>query len=163
MIRTGRVIRVHGDKLYVCIERHEACQGCGACGGRKKDAVIAVCGSASPGDEVDVEMPDAQVVKASFLSYLVPLAGFLAGLFTLNALFPRSDLAGVLGGLVGMGLCWGALIVLDSRLSRRAPWQPRVAAVRRPAPPAPAGAEALPPEGGPAGLREPGAGESAQM
>ncbi len=154
MIRTGRVVSKEGDRVLVCFERLEACQGCGACGGRKKDSLIAAYGEAGVGDAVDVEMPDAQIVKASFLMYLLPLGGFLAGLSGAGAAFPGRDLAGMLGGLAGMFLVWGCLKALDGKLSRKSPWQPRIVAVRN-APPPPKGA----PEGPPAaaGALEPGA------
>ena len=72
MIRSGQVIGKDGKGLLVCFERLAACQGCKACGREGKQTSVLVHGEAEVGDIVSVEMPDAQVLKASLLVYLPP-------------------------------------------------------------------------------------------
>ena len=132
MIRTGTVIKEEKKGVLVCFERLAACAGCNACGRDKKQTTVFVYGQAKLGDVVSVEMPDAQVLKASLLTYLFPLAGFIGGLFLGAAIFGNEDWAMVLGGLSGLTLCALLLKVTDKRLGQRHPWQPHIVAVQEP-------------------------------
>lgn len=130
MVRPGQVVSVEKDRVLVRFTRLSACKGCGGCvAGLKKEALIPVRGSAQPGDYVAVEMPDAHVVKASLLMYVLPLAGFLAGLAAGALLFPGRELAAAGCALLGMLLMLGALAAADRRLSLRSQWQPHLAGV----------------------------------
>ncbi len=129
MLRTGRVTKENKHGVEVCFERLAACHGCNACGRDKKSTTVFVYGQASVGDTVSVEMPDAQVLRASLLTYLLPLAGLLGGLAVGSAVAPGKDWAMVLAGFVGMALSIGLLKVIDRRLGQRAAWQPRIVEV----------------------------------
>ncbi len=128
MIRTGKVVKEEKNGVMVCFERLAACAGCNACGRDKKETTVFVYGQAKPGSIVQVELPDAQVLKASLLTYLLPLAGFIGGLFLGAAIFGQKDWAMVLGGLVGLALSAIFLKVTDKRLGRLHPWQPHIVA-----------------------------------
>ena len=130
MIRPGKVIKSDKGGLLVSFERYEACSRCGGCvAGMKKDTLIRVAGHANPGEYVSVEMPAAQVVKASFLMYMIPLAGFLLGLWVAGKLLNGNDLLMTLGGVIGMLAGMGVLALLDRRLALKKQWQPQVVAV----------------------------------
>lgn len=127
MIRAGTVIEQRADRVLVSFERYDACKGCGGCmSASKKQAVIEVVGQAQVGDTVYVEMPDAQIVKASIYMYVIPLVGFLAGLFVGGALFGGRDAGAFGGAMVGLALSLGVLALLDRRLSLRSQWQPKL-------------------------------------
>lgn len=125
MKRVGRVMDKEDGRLLVCFERPDACQKCGACGlhGRK-EMLVAVEGEADVGDEITVAMPDAQVLKASTLAYLVPLCGLIVGLLVGQFAFGGSDIAMFLCGLGVMGVCWACLRQADKRLQKKKRWQP---------------------------------------
>lgn len=130
MIRTGIVKEKRGDSLRVCFERPDSCAGCRACDkGRMKRELLTVFGQAEVDDVVDVSMPDAQVLKASFLLYFVPLCGLLAGLGAGYAV-GAEDTAAILMGFAGLAVCYGVIRVIETRLRRRAPWRPTVVEVR---------------------------------
>ncbi len=128
MIRTGRVVEKDQDLLKICFEKTEACESCGLCG--RQEAAMTVSGSAEVGDSVDVELPDAQVLKASLMAYAVPLAGLVAGLWLGSALFPGREGLALVTGIAGLLLFFAGVKLFDKRLRRSAAWQPRVVAVR---------------------------------
>jgi sigma-E factor negative regulatory protein RseC len=82
------------------------------------------------GDQVEIEVPDEMVLKASLIVYLLPLSALLLGMFAGNWLAPGEPSAiagGVLGLLAGAVLVrWHARTVRnDTRI------QPRVMAIDR--------------------------------
>ncbi len=129
MIRTGKVIQAEGNNLEVCFSRMETCESCGMCGSGREDALVKIRGNAHEGDMVDVEMPDAKVLKASAMTYLVPLAGLIAGLVLGTEIFPADEIKTVVVGLAGLALGLGAIKLLDRRMGRLEKWQPHVVAV----------------------------------
>lgn len=128
MLRTGRVVDAEEGQVSVCFERPEACARCGACAGGKHHTVVRVPGQAPLGSWVDVEMPDNQVIKASALAYVLPLAALLAGILGGTLLF-ESEALWALTGLICMGLAWAALRLIDRRMGKKQGWQPRIAAI----------------------------------
>ncbi len=123
MIRTGKVVEADGETLKVCFS--PMCTDCGMCG-TGRDSVVTLKGNAQAGDTVEVEMPEARVLKASLVAYALPLAALVLGLWAGTALFPGNDLYSVLGAAAGLGL--GILVQrgIDRTLGRQAKWQPRV-------------------------------------
>ena len=127
MVRTGFVKEKKGEELKVCFSRPEACEGCKGCakGLLPKQELLTVFGQAEIGDMVDVEMPQAQTLKASILLYVLPLALLLIGLLISNAA-GFSDGVTLLLSLAGLAI--GALAArgLDLRLRKRPNWRPAV-------------------------------------
>ncbi len=124
MIRTGFVKEKKGDQLRVCFDRPEACEGCKGCakGLLPKKELLTITGQAEVGDMVDVEMPEAQMLKASMLAYAMPLALFLIGLGVGSAA-RLSDGVTALIALVCLGLGYVAARVIDKKLGRRPRWK----------------------------------------
>jgi len=71
------------------------------------------------GDRVEVFIPEKNVIWLSFLVYIFPLLGLLAGYWLGATVWPRvaagrnAEFAGIICGFVGMGLFLGALGVYD--------------------------------------------------
>ena len=124
MIRTGFVKEKKGDQLRVCFDRPEACEGCKGCakGLLPKKELLTITGQAEVGDMVDVEMPEAQMLKASMLAYAMPLALFLIGLGVGSAA-RLSDGVTALIALVCLGLGYLAARVIDKKLGRQPRWK----------------------------------------
>ena len=130
MVRPGQVVTLEKDRIMVKFTRLSACKGCGGCiASMKKESLIPIRGTAQPGEYVAIEMPDAHVVKASLLMYVLPLAGFLLGLMLGVMLVSHNELLIALCGLVGMALSLGILALLDRKLSLRRQWQPQLVGV----------------------------------
>ena len=125
MLRTGKVVAAQGGTLEVCFERPEACAHCGACGGQKEETLVKIPGDAPAGRWIDVDMPEGQVLKASMLAYVLPLAMLLGGIALGSALFEQEAMWAVTG-IVCMGLAWVILHVIEKRMKRRNVWQPKI-------------------------------------
>ena len=83
MTNKGVVTAVNGDTLTVAFERHEACGDCHACMHGSENCakhMVKIKGKAQVGDVIEVAMDDSPVMEASALAYMLPLAGFIAGL-----------------------------------------------------------------------------------
>ena len=130
MIRTGFVKEKKGERLRVCFERPEACEGCRGCakGFLPKKELLTVFGQAEVGDMVDVQMAEARTLKATLLAYALPLCLMLAGLLAASA-------AGLSDGWTMavslLGLAVGALgaWAVDKRLRKNEKWRPTVVRV----------------------------------
>lgn len=129
MIRTGKVIQAEGNALEVCFSRMETCEACGMCGSGRADSVIKIKGTAHRGDMVDVEMPDAKVLKASALTYLVPLTGLILGLILGTEIFPAEEVKVLMMGFAGMATGLVILKLVDRKLGHSEKWQPHIVAV----------------------------------
>ena len=132
MVRTGKVVGTGNGMLEVCFERPEMCAQCGACAGRKPhEETVKIAGQAEIGDTVNVEMPDAKIVKVSLIAYIIPLIGLLLGLLLGQAVL-KTDLWAAVFGLAGLGT--GILIsrMFDRRLSKKKEWQPQLLSVDHP-------------------------------
>lgn len=127
MERTGLVIATRGEMATVSLQRHTACEGCGRCAafiGQQPEHQVEVLNSirAGVGQRVVVEIDDRQMIKASFLLYLFPLAvligGILfwlkfAGAFSFNG---NQELSAVGIGFALMGLSYFFIRLLDRRV-----------------------------------------------
>ena len=129
MKRTGRVISSRDGMLQVCFERPEMCEKCGACG-KHPETLVQLAGDAEIGDFVDVEMPEAQLLKVSLLVYLTPLAGLLIGLFAGMALF-ENELFWALSAIVVMLLSLLLVKTYDKKVKAKPALQPHIVAVRK--------------------------------
>ena len=125
MERTGQVTAIHGEFLEITFCRPAECEHCHACLGGEAQRKLVVKGSANVGDTAVVEMPAKDVMKASAIAYLVPLAGLLAGLFAGAALWPaKQDLGAVLGGTAGLGLALAIVRMGENKRRNNPQWQP---------------------------------------
>jgi len=127
MLRTGKVVSAKNGELQVCFERPEACQHCRACG-EMHESLVTIPGNAPVGSRIDVDMPEKQVLKASFLAYVIPLLMLLAGLALGELLFQTETWAALLG-ILCMGASWFVLRLIDRRMRARAGWHPQIVAV----------------------------------
>ena len=129
MLRTGRVVSAKNGELEVCFQRPEACAHCtAACGGQAHETLVTIPGDAPVGRWIDVDMPEGQVLKASALAYVLPLILLLLGLWIGSLIFAQEALWAVTG-IACMLLSWFVLRLLDRRMRRRGPWQPKIVAV----------------------------------
>lgn len=117
-----------GEATIVYI-RPDACAKCGACGSQSQTGSIRLKADCAAGDWVRVELPDGRFMKATLLAYVLPLLGFLFGLFLGYFLSGGRELWALLGSLLGLGLCAAVLRLTEKRISGRSEWTPYVSAV----------------------------------
>lgn len=130
MVRTGFVKEKKGELLRVCFERPEACEGCRGCakGLLPKKELLTVFGQAEVGDQVEVQMAEAQTLKATLAAYAIPLCALLIGLAA-GTLAGLSDGVTLLLALAGLALGYLAVRAIDMRLRRQPKWRPAVVRV----------------------------------
>ena len=135
MTNKGIVSGVSGGMLTVVFDRPEACGDCHNCMHGSEDCAkhtITLPGKARVGDTVVVEMDDTHVMAASALAYIVPLTGFLLGLFLgylAGDLLPiNPELTMALCALCGTALAYLVMRALDPRFSKGR-WEPRIVSV----------------------------------
>lgn len=131
MTQFGRVTAYDPETHIATITfiRPEACEKCGACTGRKHHGEVRLRADCAVGQWVRVELPEGRFLQATFLAYICPLVGLLAGLALGHWLGGGADGATLLGGALGLGLPLAALALLDRRLRKDARWQPVVSEV----------------------------------
>lgn len=133
MTNKGIVKKVNGEMLTVEFERHEACGDCHACMHGSADCAkhtITLRGRADVGDEIVVEMDESHVMAASATAYMIPFAGFMAGLLG-GYVLKLSEPLMALCAVAGTAVAYGVMRVLDPYLSKGR-WEHRIVSVSKP-------------------------------
>ncbi len=127
MERVGLVVEVKGKTAVVNLQRHTACGGCGRCAaflGPQPEHRVEVFNPvrAGVGQRVVVEIDDRQMIKTSFLLYLLPLTALIGGillwLYCAGALgcTGNQELPAVGIGFALMGLTYLLIRLFDRRV-----------------------------------------------
>jgi sigma-E factor negative regulatory protein RseC len=144
LTETGRVVAVEAGSLWVETIRQSTCGSCSAnkacghgllnqLGGGRSHFVRVLPGEFDAeqfvvDEEVTIAIPEQVMLQGSFLVYVVPLLGMLAGAALAPSLSTLvvSDLAAVVGAICGMGV--GVLLVRyhSARHSLDPRFQPRL-------------------------------------
>ena len=133
MTNKGIVKEVKGEMITVEFERHEACGDCHACSLGSTDCAkhtITIRGKAEVGDRIVVEMDESHVMAASAVAYLIPFAGFMAGLLGCWAC-GLSEPVMALGAIGGTAVAYLIMRALDPHLSKGR-WEHRIVSVTKP-------------------------------
>jgi sigma-E factor negative regulatory protein RseC len=140
--RVGTVIEEKGDTAVVQMQRHLSCENCGRCGGilgneDRRQLVVEVLNpiKAVAGQKVLVESEARRVIFISFMLYIVPLAGLVAGILLWLKLAevlglggaPEPAAAGV--GFALMALIFFAIRIWDRRASKSNKYKPVITAL----------------------------------
>ena len=86
MEQYGLVIENKGETAIVNLQRHLICESCGRCGllsgSNKREITVEALNpiKAEEGQRVVLESDDRQVLFISFMLYLVPIGGLVAGI-----------------------------------------------------------------------------------
>lgn len=128
MIKFGQIKEKNENTGTVTIRfsRPEACGNCHACGYGSGKSELTLPSNHNVGEWVRVEFPENRFLQATTLVYIIPLIGLLAGLFLGWLLFAGSDLYTVVFALLGLVISFGALYIIDKRISRKPEWSPKI-------------------------------------
>ena len=131
MVKFGQVTAYNEKTGVATITyiRPEACAKCGACGGLSQTSSIDLKAECEVGNWVKVVLPDSRFMKATLVAYIIPLIGFLAGLFAGNALFGGNELWALGGSLIGLAVCLLGMKLNEKRIAGKPEWTPHVAQV----------------------------------
>jgi sigma-E factor negative regulatory protein RseC len=121
MEQIGQIVEVSGDKAKVLVRRHDVCSKCGGCGislsGKGEnymDALNTV--NAAVGQTVRVTSDTGQVLKASFVVYIVPVLFLLAGIALGRQL--GGEPAGLITGVIFLLLSYLLVRAYDRKVAR---------------------------------------------
>tara|TARA_R110002072_G_scaffold43340_15_gene121833 strand:+ start:333 stop:809 length:477 start_codon:yes stop_codon:yes gene_type:complete len=141
LTETGRVVGVEADALWVETIRRSTCGSCAAqkgCGhgllnsiSEGKRGYIRVLPGEHPvdhyqvDDQVLISIPEEVILRGSFIAYVLPLSGMLAGaLGAVNWLPGNEDLLSVLGAIGGLLLGYSVVRWHGIRHRRDPAFQP---------------------------------------
>jgi sigma-E factor negative regulatory protein RseC len=147
MPRHGIILELLGDKALISTHKRGVC---GDCPDRPTCALETAMAEdlpekvlarnpvrAIPGDLVEFDLPEGAELKLSFLVWVVPVigivAGGLAGPSLLAALLPDRDLAAMAGAALGLVLSLLPVIRADRRLRRDPRITPEIKRILHPA------------------------------
>lgn len=131
MIKFGMVKAFDDATGIATVEyiRPDACAKCGACGMLNKKGIIELKAECAVGNWVKVFLPEKNFLSAAAIAYIIPLIGFLGGLFLAYFLSDHSDLWSILGGMIGLLLCLLIVRFTEKKVKGRPEWTPHVEAV----------------------------------
>lgn len=129
MVRSGKVVSSDRGTLKVCFERPEMCAKCGQCG-QMNETLIEIRGNAEPGDRVDVDLPEGELLRVSAIAYIIPLIALLLGLAIGHFLF-RSEIAEAVCSVVLTGVSLVIVILYDRALKKKQRHVPKIIAVHK--------------------------------
>ncbi len=134
---TGVVTKVGTGTAYVRTTKTSACkscaarEGCHTLGGGKEMEVEAInMAGAKMGDQVIIRFETSSLVKASFLIYVFPILGMMAGAVIGQEMRPDSSLSVTLG-FTFFFLAFLVARFLGNRLSRKNEYRAKIVRIKR--------------------------------
>lgn len=129
MNQQGYIIEIVDDKTAkLKMQRHSACASCGKCqtlSSESKEILVEVDNSigAKPGDHVEVNMENMNVLKATALAYVVPLIFLLVGTivsyFMLDMIISSQGIiVELISGIIGIMLMLLSYVILKRNDSK---------------------------------------------
>jgi sigma-E factor negative regulatory protein RseC len=145
LIESGMVVSSSGNRALVKTHRGEACSACGAAsacmsmgGGKEMRVEVLNYIQAKAGDRVELALPESSFVRASAITYLIPLiavmGGALAGHLAAEPLgWSANGTPAVMAGL-GLLLAIPVVAALNKKLSTKENYIPRIVSIKPPLP-----------------------------
>ncbi|QJA09419.1 SoxR reducing system RseC family protein [Romboutsia sp. CE17] len=129
MNQQGYIIEIVDNKTAkLKMQRHSACASCGKCqtlSSESKEILVEVDNSigAKPGDHVEVNMENMNVLKATALAYAVPLIFLLVGTivsyFMLDMIISTQGIiVELISGIIGIMLMLLSYVILKKNDSK---------------------------------------------
>lgn len=129
MNQQGYIIEIVDNKTAkLKMQRHSACASCGKCqtlSSESKEILVEVDNSigAKPGDHVEVNMENMNVLKATALAYVVPLIFLLVGTivsyFMLDMIISSQGIiVELISGIIGIMLMLLSYVILKKNDSK---------------------------------------------
>lgn len=112
-----------GNRLVVEIKRNSHCAGCAMCavssGGHNLIEVEDNGSGALAGDKVILSLPGSDILKASFLTYIIPLSAFFIGIILGYFFLDKGSGLTALSGIAGLLIGFLALKAAEMELKKR--------------------------------------------
>ncbi|NQU17667.1 MAG: SoxR reducing system RseC family protein [Candidatus Saganbacteria bacterium] len=116
----GKISKLLSDDIVeVICEPNSACEKCKGCSMSSSGEIILKAKNnmrAKVGDGVEVEVEEAEGIRAAFIVFIFPIIGLLFGYF-IGTKFSSAEYVGVIGALVFMVITFLFLNLYDRYLS----------------------------------------------
>lgn len=131
MIERAKVLREKEDKAIVALESKEACRRCSSkdvCFSsdenlRQMEAENSV--GAKEGDLVEIEIPPQNIIKKTFLLYILPAIFWVCGI-VFSLLAGLNELAAFAVGILCLASAFFLLSIIDKRYAGKKQPLPRI-------------------------------------
>jgi|SRR5699024_5687392 len=129
MEQIGFVRRVHGYDMELEVRRASACGGgCSSCGGscEVEAHIITIPNEldAKVGDFVELKGEAKNILKYTFIVYMIPFITFIVGIVLVNSIFKgrgyaNYELLSFLMGIVSLAIAFLFVKIIDSRIAKK--------------------------------------------
>lgn len=136
----GEIIEIKNDEAVVMVKRSSACGKCGACqmGSHQDEMVLTIPNKldGEVGDYVELELASAQVLKASAITYLIPLIALLLGVVCGYIIAPsfgwNPEPAAAIAGILLTALSFVGIKALEPLFKKGHSFSPRMVNIIKP-------------------------------
>lgn len=131
MLDHGRVIKIEGDLAVVEFTSSSACVQCGACHAASSGKVTNEAENpigAGMGDLVEVEISKAAATLFPLMGFGLPIGFFFLGLILGSFI---SENAGIIGGVIFLGIGFLAVRFADRYVSRQKKFKSRIVRIQK--------------------------------
>lgn len=130
----GEIVEIQNNRAVVKVKRSSACGNCGACSmGTHPDEMLLTVPNplqGEIGDQVELELASGQVLKASAITYLVPLFALILGVAAGYILGGRygfnPELSGALLGLLFTFFSFFGIRAMEPRFRKGHQFSPKM-------------------------------------
>lgn len=130
----GEIVEVKNSEAVVMVRRSSACGKCGACqmSENQEQMLLTIPNPlrGEVGDYVELELASGQVLKASAITYLIPLGALILGVAAGYVFGPRfgfnPELAGSILGLLFTGLSFFGISAMEPLFKKGHSFSPQM-------------------------------------
>lgn len=134
MNELGEIVELKDKEAVIKVRRSSACGKCGACqmGSRSDEMFLTIPNTLNGriGDYVELELASSQLLKASAITYLIPLAALILGVIVGYMFGPdygmNPELAGSLMGLLFTALSFFVIRAMDPKFKKEHNFSPQM-------------------------------------
>lgn len=134
MNELGEIVELKDKEAVIKVRRSSACGKCGACqmGSRSDEMFLTIPNTLNGriGDYVELELASSQLLKASAITYLIPLAALILGVIAGYMFGPdygmNPELAGSLMGLLFTALSFFVIRAMDPKFKKEHNFSPQM-------------------------------------
>ncbi|HZK34419.1 MAG TPA: SoxR reducing system RseC family protein [Bacillota bacterium] len=134
MNECGQIVQVDNGNATIKVKRSSTCASCGACGmgAHQEDMLLTIPNrlGGRVGDYAELELSSKQLIKASAITYIVPLSALIVGVTGGYILGPMigldPELTGSIAGLTLTVLSFLGIRLLEPRFKRGHNFSPQM-------------------------------------
>lgn len=130
----GEIVELKNNEAVIMVRRNSACGKCGACqmGSHADEMLLTIPNllNGEVGDYVELELASSQVLKASAITYLIPLGALILGVAVGYIFGPdygfNPELVGSILGLLFTGLSFFLIRAMEPKFKKGHNFSPQM-------------------------------------